>query len=150
MRIYIINLVWLSLIFLAGCATFSQKKWREIDRRIVELSQTTHTLGKKIDDLSRSVSLLVSDGNELHNELDNTKITCKDNRQKVEDVEIVIRNLNGQLESLETDFKAAVEEINKRIDAIEKAEIELSDRSENLRLDMKGEEKENTISPSLP
>lgn len=150
MRRYLTNYAWLPLIFLVGCGTISQEKWRDIDRRIVELSQTTQTLEKKIDDLSRSISLIVFDGNELHNELDDTKTSCKDNRQKIEDVEISIKNLDGRIESLEIDHKAAEEKTNKRIDDIVKAEIELSNRLELMKLDMKGQEKEKTASPSPP
>lgn len=150
MKIFITNCVWLLLLFIVGCATIRKEKWRDIDRRIVELSQTTQTLEKKIDGLSRSISLLISDGNEVHNELEDTKNRCKDNRQKIEDIETSIKNLDDHIETLETDHKAAEEKINKRIDDIEKAEIELSNRLELMKLDMKEHGKDKTVPPSLP
>ncbi|KXK25482.1 MAG: hypothetical protein UZ01_03285, partial [Candidatus Brocadia sinica] len=109
MRRYLLNYAWLLLIFLVGCSTISQEKCRDIDRRIVKLSQTTQTLGKKIDDLSRSISLLVLDGNGLHNEMDDLKTYSKNIQQKTEDVGIVIKNLDGRIESLETNHKTTGE-----------------------------------------
>ncbi len=150
MRRYTTNYTWLLLIFLVGCSTISQEKVRDIDRKIGELSQASQTLEKKIDDLSRSVSLLVSDGNELHNELDVTKTTCKDNQQKIEDVAIVIKNIDNRIECMGADFKAAGEEMDKRLDGLEKDEIELSNRLEIMKFDMRGADREKTASPALP
>lgn len=150
MRRYVVNYAWLPIIFLIGCSATSTERWRDIDRRIVELSQTTQTLGKKIDDLSRSISLIVLDGNELHNEMDDGKTGSKDIQQKVEGIETALKNLDDRIGSLETNHKSIEEGINKRIADIEKAEFELSNRLEVMTLNTKEGGKEKTVSPSLP
>ena len=150
MKKYVINYAWLPMIFLIGCSTTSTERWRDIDRRVVELSKTTQSLESKIDDLSRSISLIVLDGNGLHNEMDDVKTSSKDIQQKIEGVEIVIKNLDDHIGSLETNYKDIEEGINKRIDDIQKAEIELSNRLEIMKLDIKEGGKEKTASPSLP
>ncbi|MCF6154866.1 MAG: hypothetical protein E3K36_06345 [Candidatus Brocadia sp.] len=113
MRRHLINYAWLLLIFFVGCGTISQEKLRDIDRRIIELSKTTQTLGKKVDDLSRSISLLVVDGNELHNEMDDMKTFRKDIQQKVEDIEEVVKELKRSTSSLKTDYEDMEDDINK-------------------------------------
>ncbi len=67
---------------------------KDIDHRIVEIFAATQMLGKKIDDLSKSISLLVKDGNGLHNELEDVKTHSKDIQQNFEKMEMSVKNLN--------------------------------------------------------
>jgi chromosome segregation ATPase len=150
MRRYVVNYAWLPIIFFLGCSTTSPERWRDIDRRIAELSQTTQALERKMDDLSRSISLIVSDSNKLHNEMDDVKTSSRVIQQKVEGIEIVLKDLDGRTGSLETNYKDMEDELHKRIDDIEKAGIELSNLLEIMKLDIKEGGKEKTVSPSLP
>ncbi|MBU6392741.1 MAG: hypothetical protein KGJ87_05295 [Planctomycetota bacterium] len=125
------------MFFLFGCSTVPNEGLKDIDHRIFEISAATQTLGKKIDDLSKSISLLVKDGNGLHNELEDVKTHSKDIQQNFEKVEMLVKNLNDRIDTLETHSRTLEEGVNKRIEDIQKAEIELSNRLEVIKLDIK-------------
>ncbi len=150
MKRYAINYTWLPILFLTGCVSTSTERWRDIDRRVVELSKTTQSLERKIDDLSRSISLIVLDGNELHNEMYDVKTSSKDIQKKIEGVETELTHVNNHIGILETTYKDMEKGINKRIDDIQKAEIELSNRLEIMKLDIKEGGKEGTASLPIP
>lgn len=132
-------------MFFLGCGTMSYKRWEDADRRAVELSKMTETLEKRVDDLSLSISLLVNDGNFIHNELDDMRGNNKDIGQKIEEIILVIRNLDEQIRSLGVNCKTMEESLNKEIDGlsrniddVKKAEIELSNRLELMKMEVKG------------
>ncbi|HHT9115395.1 MAG TPA: hypothetical protein ACFYEL_02890, partial [Candidatus Wunengus californicus] len=120
------------------------------DRRVAEISKTTQTLEKRLDDLSRSISIIVNDGNGLHNEMDDIKSHNNYIQQKIKEIETVIKNLDEHVRGLEANYKTNGENLNKRIDDIQKAEIELSNRLEMMKLGIKEEVKEKTVSPTTP
>jgi len=137
-------------IFLFGCSTTSSERLTVTDRRVAEISKTTQTLEKRLDDLSRSISLIVNDGNGLHNDMDDIKNCNNDIQQKIKEIETVIKNLNDHVCGLKANYKTTEEGFNKQIDDIRKAEIELSNRLETMKLGIKEEVKEKTASPTTP
>lgn len=137
-------------IFLFGCSTTSSERLAVTDRRVAEISKTTQTLEKRLDDLSRSISLIVNDGNGLHNDMDDIKNCNNDIQQKIKEIETVIKNLDEHVCGLKANYKTTEEDFNKRIDDIQKAEIELSNRLETMKLGIKEEVKEKTASPTTP
>ena len=141
MIIYILS----PMIFLFGCSTVPNERLKDIDRRIVEISTATQTLEKEINDLSGSISLLVKDGNGLHNELEDVSTHSKDIQQNFEKVEMVVKNLNDRIDILDTQYKTMEEGVNKRIEDIQKAEIELSNRLEMMKLDIKEKGKSSDV-----
>jgi chromosome segregation ATPase len=147
----------LPIMFFLGCSTASYKRWEDTDRRVVELSKMTETLERRVDDLSKSISLLVNDGNFIHNELDDMRDNDKDTEQKIEEVILVIRNLDEQIRNLGINFKAMGESLNKEIDGlrrniddVKKAEIELSNRLELIKLEVKGKGEPSVPLNNLP
>ena len=137
-------------ILFFGCSTTSSERLKDTDRRVVEISKTTQTLEKRLDDLSRSISLIVNDGNGLHNDMDDIKNCNNDIQQKIKEIETVIKNLDEYVCSLKANYKTTEEDLNKRIGDIQKAEIELSNRLEMMKLGIKEEVKEKTASPTTP
>ena len=143
-------LAFLLPILFFGCSTTSSERLKDTDRRVVEISKTTQTLEKRLDDLSRSISLIVNDGNGLHNDMDDIKNCNNDIQQKIKEIETIIKNLDEHVCGLEANYKTTGEDLNKRIDDIQRAEIELSNRLEMMKLGIKEEVKENTVSPATP
>ena len=143
-------LTFLLPILFFGCSTASSKRLKDTERRVVEISKTTQTLEKRLDDLSRSISLIVNDGNGLHNDMDDIKTCNNDIQQKIKEIETVIKNLNDHVRGLKANYKTTEEGFNKQIDDIRKAEIELSNRLEMMKLGIKEEVKEKTVSPTTP
>ena len=143
-------LTFLLPILFFGCSTTSSERLKDTDRRVVEISKTTQTLEKRLDDLSRSISLIVNDGNGLHNDMDDIKNCNNDIQQKIKEIETVIKNLNDHVRGLKANYKTTEEGFNKQIDDIRKAEIELSNRLETMKLGIKEEVKEKTASPTTP
>jgi chromosome segregation ATPase len=137
-------------IFLFGCSTTSNERLKDTDRRVSEISKTTQTLEKRLDDLSRSVSLIVNDGNGLHNDMDDIKNRNNDIQKKIKEIETVIKNLDEHVCGLKANYKTTEEDLNKRIDDIQKVEIELSNRLETMKLGIKEEVKEKAASPTTP
>ena len=152
MRKYFVSyyLTFLLPILYFGCSTTSSERLKDTDRRVVEISKTTQTLEKRLDDLSRSISLIVNDGNGLHNDMDDIKNCNNDIQQKIKEIETIIKNLDEHVCGLDANYKTTGEDLNKRIDDIQKAEIELSNRLEMMKLGIKEEVKEKTVSPTTP
>ena len=86
------------LLFLFGCASVDQRGDRtdSIDSRLLE---------KRIDDLSGTITLIVNDTNRLHNKLEEVKTSNKTIQQKMEGLEVTVRNLNEQIASRNTSAK---------------------------------------------
>ncbi|MBI2556978.1 MAG: hypothetical protein HYW13_06150 [Planctomycetes bacterium] len=143
-------LTFLLPILFFGCSTTSSERLKDTDRRVAEISKTTQTLEKRLDDLSRSISIIVNDGNGLHNEMDDIKSHNNYIQQKIKEIETVIKNLDEHVRGLEANYKTNGENLHKRIDDIQKAEIELSNRLEMMKLGIKEEVKEKTVSPTTP
>src|SRR3990167_6918612 len=142
--------IWMLSMSLFGCSITSSKRQKDTDRRVSEISKTTQTLEKRLDDLSRSISLIVNDGNGIHNDMDDIKNCNNDIQQKIKEIETVIKNLNDHVCGLKANYKTTEEGFNKQIDDIRKAEIELSNRLETMKLGIKEEVKEKTASPTTP
>ena len=142
--------IWMLSISLFGCSTTLSERLKDTDRRVAEISKTTQTLEKRLDDLSRSISIIVNDGNCLHNDMDYIKNCNNDVQQKITEIETVIKNLDEYVCGLKTNYKTTEEDLNKRIGDVQKAEIELSNRLEMMKLGIKEEVKEQTISPTTP
>ena len=152
MRKYFVSyyLTFLLPILFFGCSITSSERLKDTDRRVVEISKTTQTLEKRLDDLSRSISLIVNDGNGLHNDMDDIKNCNNDIQQKIKEIGTIIKNLDEHVCGFEANYKTTGEDLNKRIDDIQKAEIELSNRLEMMKLGIKEEVKEKTASPTTP
>src|SRR3990167_7354038 len=129
--------IWMLSMSLFGCSITSSKRLKDTDCRVAEISKTTQTLEKRLDDLSRSISLIVNDGNGLHNDMDDIKNCNNDIQQKIKEIETVIKNLNDHVRCLKANYKTTEEGFNKQIDDIRKAEIELSNRLETMKLGIK-------------
>lgn len=142
--------IWMLSMSLFGCSTTSSERLKDTDRRVAEISKTTQTLEKRLDDLSRSISLIVNDGNRLHNDMDDIKNCNNDIQQTIKEIETMIKNLDAHVCGLNANYKTTEENLNKRIDDIQKVEIELSNRLEMMKLGTKEEVKEKTISPTTP
>lgn len=125
-------------IFLYGCSTTPKDQVNGLSDKIVDLSKTTQVLEKRIDDLSRTISLLVNDGNRLHNEVSGIGDGNADIRSEIEIIEGSVKNLDGYLNNLDMDNKALKEDIRQEMEEMRKAQIELSNRLEMMKLDMKG------------
>src|SRR3990170_7123505 len=137
-------------ILFFGCSTTSSERLKDTDRRVVEISKTTQMLEKRLDDLSRSISLIVNDGNKLHNDMDDIK-NCNNNiQQTIKEIETMIKNLDAHVCGFEANYKTTKGDLNKRIGDIQKAEIELSNRLEMMKLGTKEEVKEKITSPTTP
>ena len=143
-------LTFLLPVLFFGCSISSSERLRDTDCRVVEISKTTQTLEKRLDDLSRSISLIVNDGNGLHNDMGNIKSCNNDILQKIKEIETVIKNLDEHVRGLEANYKTTGEYLNKRIDDIQKSEIELSNRLEMMKLGTKEEVKENIVPSAIP
>ena len=87
------------LLFLFGCAATTEQR---VDR--VE-SIDSRMLEKRIDDLSGTITLIVNDTNRLHNKLEEVKTSNKTIQQKIEGLEVTVRNLNEQIVSRNTSAK---------------------------------------------
>lgn len=136
--------ILLMLIFLSGCSTVSNDRIKDIEHKVNEIRVLTQDLQERIDELSTSVSLVVNDGNELHNEINDISAKCKASQQKLGEAEVFIKGLHEQVSNMGNNYKVLEEGLNKRIDEIQKAEIELSNRLEMMKLDIKDKVRENT------
>ncbi len=125
-------------LFLYGCSTAPKDQVGNLSDKIVDLSKTTQVLEKRIDGLSRTISLLVNDGNRLHNEVSGIGDENADIRGEIELIEGSVKNLDGYFNNLDTDNKALKEGIRQEMEEMRKAQIELSNRLEMMKLDMKG------------
>ncbi len=98
MNKFLVKCMCFPLLFLFGCASVDQRVDRtdSIDSRLLE---------KRIDDLSGTITLIVNDTNRLHNKLEEVKTSNKTIQQKMEGLEVTVRNLNEQIASLHTSAK---------------------------------------------
>ena len=142
--------IWMLSMSLFGCSITSSKRLKDTDCRVAEISKTTQTLEKRLDDLSRSISLIVNDGNGLHNDMDDIKNCNNDIQQTIKEIETMIKNLDAHVCGFEANYKTTKGDLNKRIGDIQKAEIELSNRLEMMKLGTKEEVKEKITSPTTP
>lgn len=124
--------------FLCGCGTIPQDHAGDIGDKITDLSKTTQVLEKRIDDLSRTISLLINDGNRLHNEVSGIGGESADLRGEIELIEGSVKKLDGYLNNLDTDNKALKAGIRQEMEEMRKAQVELSNRLEMVKLDIKG------------
>ncbi len=125
-------------VFLYGCSTTPKDQVGDLSDKFVDLSKTTQVLEKRIDDLSRTISLLVNDGNRLHHEVSGIGDGNADIRGEIEIIEGSVKNLDGYLNNLEADNKALKEGIRQEMEEMRKVQIELSNRLEMMKLDIKG------------
>jgi chromosome segregation ATPase len=148
---YPILYILLILIFISGCSTVSNDKIKDVEHKVNEIHVLTQDLQERIDELSMSISLVVNDSNELHNEIDNHRAKTiqglsaknKASQQRLEEAEVFIKGLHDQVSNLGNNYKVLEEGLNKRIDEIQKAEVELSNRLEMIKLDIKDKVREN-------
>jgi chromosome segregation ATPase len=140
---YPILYILLILIFVSGCSTVSNNRIKDVERKVNEIRVLTQDLQERIDELSTSISLVVNDSNGLHNEIDDISAKSKASQQKLGEAEVFIKGLNEQVLNLGNNYKVLEEGLNKRIDEIQKAEIELSNRLEMIKLDIKDKVREN-------
>lgn len=141
---YPILYILLILIFVSGCSTVSNDRIKDVEHKVNEIRVLTQDLQERIDELSTCISLVVNDGNELHNEIDDISAKSKASQQKLGEAEIFIKGLHEQVSNLGNNYKVLEQGLNKRIDEIQKAEIELSNRLEMIKLDIKDKVRENT------
>ena len=92
----LLKYLWVPLLFLLGCSATVDKKVDSVDSRMLE---------KRVDDLSSTITLVVNDGNRLHNEFEELQSSDKTFLQKFEQLEATVRNLNEQIVSLNTSVK---------------------------------------------
>ena len=142
--------IWMLSMSLFGCSTTSSERLKDTDRRVAQISKTTQALEKRLDDLSRSISIIVNDGNGLHNDIDDIKNCNNDLKQTIKEIGTMVKNLDAHVCGFEANYKTAEEDLSKRIGDTQKAEIELSNRLEMMKLGTKEEVKEKTVSPTTP
>ena len=87
------------MLFLFGCAATMEQRVDRMD------SVDSRLLEKRIDDLSGTITLVVNDGNRLHNEFEELQSFNKTFQQKFEQLEATVKNLNEQIVSLNTSAK---------------------------------------------
>ena len=99
MNKYIIKYVWLPILILSGCTASLQQRADKTD------NADSKRLEKRIDDLSSTITLIVNDTNRLHNKMEEVKTSNKAIQQKMEGLEVTVRNLNEQIVILHTSAK---------------------------------------------
>jgi len=91
MNKYTIKYVWLPILILSGCTASLQQRVDKTD------NADSKRLEKRIDDLSSTITLIVNDTNRLHNKMEDVKTFNKTIQQKIEGLEVTVRNLNEQI-----------------------------------------------------
>lgn len=99
MNKYTIKYVWLPILILSGCTASLQQRADKTD------NADSKRLEKRIDDLSGTITLIVNDTNRLHNKMEEVKTFNKTLQQKMEGLEVTVRNLNEQIVILHTSAK---------------------------------------------
>lgn len=148
---YPILYILLILIFVSGCSTVSNDRIKDVERKVNEIYVLTQDLQERINELSTSISLVVKNGNEMHNKIDDNRTKTiqglhskgKALQQRLGEAEVFIKSLHEQVSNLGNNYNVLEEGLNKRIDEIQKAEIELSNRLEMIKLDIKDKVREN-------
>lgn len=96
---YLLMYLCFPMLFLFGCSNSFDKRTEK------ELSVDCRLLEKRIDDLSSKINLIIHDTNVLHNETEETKTANKTTQQKIEGLEVTVRNLNERTASFNTPAK---------------------------------------------
>ncbi len=96
---YLLMYLCFPMLFLFGCSNSFDKRTKK------ELSVDSRLLEKRIDDLSSKINLIIQDTNVLHNETEETKTSNKTTQQKIEELEVTVRDLNERIASLNTPVK---------------------------------------------
>lgn len=91
---YLLMYLCFSMLFLFGCSNSFDKRTKK------EISVDSSLLEKRIDDLSSKINLIIQDTNVLHNETEETKTSNKATQQKIEELEVNVRDLNERISSL--------------------------------------------------
>ena len=99
MNKYTIKYVWLPILILSGCTASLQQRADKTD------NADSKRLEKRIDDLSSTITLIVNDTNRLHNKMEEVKTFNKTLQQKMEGLEVTVRNLDERISSLNTSAK---------------------------------------------
>ena len=99
MNKYIIKYVWLPILILSGCTASLQQRADKTD------NADSKRLEKRIDDLSSTITLIVNDTNRLHNKMEEVNTSDKAIQQKMEGLEVTVRNLDERISSLSTSAK---------------------------------------------
>ncbi|MCF6147743.1 MAG: hypothetical protein E3K37_03700 [Candidatus Kuenenia sp.] len=105
---------------------------------------------QKVNNLSNYCSLIVGDGNRLHNEMEDIYLSNSYLTKKIETLANSIHSLQKCVSGMEANYTAMEEALNNQICNLQKAEIELSNRLEMLRLETKGSRKKENISSDMP
>ncbi len=126
MRKHIIISVLFISFSLFGCAANPNKARTDMEQKVNESSRINRALEKRIDDLSVSVSLLVSDGNRIHNKIDDLASHIINSQQNLQKSSAAIQNIDERLNKLETGYKTLEGNLNKQIIDIQQAKVELS------------------------
>ena len=94
-----IPLLCIPLLLLFGCSTTPDQARNRAD------NAASRRLEKRIDDLSDTISLLVNDGNRLHNDLAEVKALTRDIQLKTEGLATSIRDLEERMEEFAASVK---------------------------------------------
>jgi len=94
-----IPLLCISLLPLLGCSTTPDQARKRAD------NAASQRLEKRLDDLSSTISLLVNDGNRIHNDLVEVKALTKDIQLKTEGLATSVRYLEERMEGLAASVK---------------------------------------------
>lgn len=94
-----IPLLCIPLLPLLGCSTTPDQARNRAD------NAASRQLEKRIDDLSGTISLLVNDGNRLHNDLVEVKALTKDIQLKTEGLATSIRDLEERMDGVVSSLK---------------------------------------------
>lgn len=96
MNKYLLKYLHFFMLFLFGCAAPSSQRIDRMD------GVDSKLLEKRINDLSGTITLIVNDANNLHNKMEEIRISNKAVQEKIKGLEVIISNLNDQVASLYT------------------------------------------------
>lgn len=141
-------LLFLTFAILAscGCSSVPDKKLSAINNKTAELSQMFHLLEKRVEGQSKSISLIVNDGNRLHNKLEDVENSHDNVLVKLQNLETSFKELAKNISEMEANSKKIETEINKKLENLHQADVELSNRLEMLKLEIKEKSKRESLS----
>ncbi|MDR4507704.1 MAG: hypothetical protein MRJ65_05615 [Candidatus Brocadiaceae bacterium] len=142
--------LWLPVLFTLSCSASSHREEANLNLQTFDYSEKIQTLEKKLDDLSRTIFLLVNDGNRIHNKIDKVNTSQKDVLQKTESLEISLKNAQNGIGSLRTYCENVEGNFAKQIEDLQKAEIELLNRLELMKIERKEMREEKNLPVSGP
>lgn len=130
---YLLMYLCFPMLFLFGCSNSFDKRTKK------EIIADSRLLEKRIDDLSSKINLIIQDTNVLHNETEETKTANKTTQQKIEGLEVTVRDLNERIASLNTPAKtpdivqppAEEKDVNHQISATDSDNDKSSDKPES-------------------